>query len=97
MKPNDTPPSAHDSRIHVIEGLRADMRDIRPALPPTWPSHLLFKNDLGLDSLDLVELMARIEQRYQILIEDSDLPLFVSLDAMADYLCARKGHERRTG
>ena len=82
----DTKPARRDD---VIVQLRADLRCIQPALPSTWPDSLLFQADLGLDSLDLFELVARLEQRYQILIDDTDLPGFVSIDAIADFVCAQ--------
>jgi acyl carrier protein len=34
-------------------------------------------------------LVARVEQRYGILIDDADIPNLISLDAMADHICAR--------
>ena len=77
-------------RDEVTVQLRADLCRIQPRLPRTWPNNSLFKADLGLDSLDLVEFVARVEQRYGMLIVDTDLPSFVSLDAIADYICARK-------
>ncbi len=88
-----TPPPADDAapadRAAIIAFLRDEMRLIRPALPPTWPDAALLRADLALDSLDLVELVARAEQHCCVFIGDEDLPRLVSLDAMADYLCAR--------
>lgn len=62
------------------------MREICPELAATWPPQARFQADLGLDSLDLVELVARIEQRYGLFIPDADLPQFISLDATLDYI-----------
>jgi acyl carrier protein len=45
-----------------------------------------YRADLNLDSLDLVELVARLEQRYGLLVPDADLPQFVSIDATVRYL-----------
>jgi acyl carrier protein len=81
-------PAAID-RDAVIEALRAELHRIQPRLPQHWPGNLRFKSGLGLDSLDLAELVARVEQRYGVMIPDNDLPGFVSLDEMADYLCAK--------
>ena len=90
MKLSEMEMSERTERHEVTIQLRADLRLIQPLLPQTWPSTSLFQADLGLDSLDLVELVARVEQRYGLLIADTDLPLFVSLDALADYILARK-------
>lgn len=80
-----------DRREEMISQLRAELRRIQPLLPEHWPANALFQSDLGLDSLDLVELVARIEQQHGLLIDDADLPNFVSLDAVADYLSTRNG------
>ena len=77
-------------RDGVIVQIRDDLRRIQPRLPETWPTDALFQSDLGLDSLDLVELVARVEQRYSMLIADTDIPSFISLDAMADHICMQK-------
>jgi acyl carrier protein len=76
-------------RDDVIVQLREELFRIQPRLPENWPTGALFQADLGLDSLDLVELVARVEQRYGMLINDTDIPNFISLDVMADYICAR--------
>jgi len=88
MKTNETTETVRITD-DVINQLRSLLMQIQPRLPQTWPSDSLFQSELGLDSLDLVELVARVEQRYGMLIADSELPRFVSLDAMADYICAR--------
>ncbi len=69
--------------------LRSELRAIKPALPDTLPAGAHYRIELDLDSLDLVELVARIEQRYGVLIPDADLPQFTSLDATVTYLSAR--------
>lgn len=69
--------------------LRAELRAIKPALPAELPMSAHYKIELNLDSLDLVELVARIEQRYGVMIPDADLPQFTSLDATVSYINAR--------
>lgn len=69
--------------------VRTELRAIQPRLPAELPADAHYRLDLNLDSLDLVELVARIEQRYGVMIPDADLPQFVSLDATARYVLAR--------
>ncbi len=69
--------------------LRDELRSIRPDLPESWADEALFKSELGLDSLDLVELVARVEQKLQLMIPDADLPGFAALTDLVDYLAAR--------
>jgi len=90
MRNPEVEPPTQTYRDEVVTSLREELRGIRPGLPDDWPPALLFQSELGLDSLDLVELVARIEQNHQMLIPDADLPNFISLDALADYVCARK-------
>lgn len=81
-------PTAPD-RTAIVAFLREEMRLVRPTLPETWPDAALFRSDLALDSLDLVELVARAEQYCRVYIGDEDLARLVSVDAMADYLCGQ--------
>ena len=76
-------------REQVIATMRDELRQISPNLPADWPASALYRADLNLDSLDLVELVARIEQHYAVLIPDGDLECFVSLEASADYVIAK--------
>lgn len=45
--------------------------------------------DLGLDSLDLIEWVATIEQKLQIKIPDKDIEKFISVENTAAYLKER--------
>jgi acyl carrier protein len=80
---------ATPDRDQLIGAMREELRRISPQLPADWPASALYRSDLDLDSLDLVELVARIEQHYGLLIPDSDLACFVSLEATADYVIAK--------
>lgn len=44
------------------------------------------KEDLNADSLDLVELMMNLEERYQITIGDEDLVKMQTIQDVADYI-----------
>ncbi|SFN32939.1 acyl carrier protein [Nitrosospira briensis] len=83
------PTTARMNDDQVLSFLRSELRAIRPTLPPTLPVQANFRTDLLLDSLDLVELVARIERRYALIIPDQDLPEFVSLEATVRYIFAR--------
>lgn len=73
----------------LLTFLRSELRAIKPALPEVLPAQAHYRIELNLDSLDLVELVARIEQRYGVLIPDADLPQFTSLEATVGYVSAR--------
>ncbi len=73
----------------MLDFLTGELRAIRPSLPVALPLTARYTADLNLDSLDLVELVARIEQRYGVKVPDVDLEQFLSLDATLQYLSAR--------
>ena len=68
----------------LIEGLRLqDLRpdDIQDAAP-------IFVEGLGLDSVDALELVVLVEEKYNIQIPDEDVGkrAFASIDALTDYV-----------
>lgn len=73
----------------MLDFLIGELRAIRPSLPRELPLAARYHADLNLDSLDLVELVARIEQRYRVKVPDIDLAHFRSLEATLQYLTAR--------
>jgi acyl carrier protein len=70
----------------IITTLREEIKSIKPKLPDELPANSHFKFDWNLDSLELVEFVARIEQDFSMLIPDEDLEKFISLDATAQYI-----------
>eukprot|EP01012_Entosiphon_sulcatum_P023023 TRINITY_DN27_c0_g1_i2.p1 TRINITY_DN27_c0_g1~~TRINITY_DN27_c0_g1_i2.p1 ORF type:complete len:109 (+),score=16.17 TRINITY_DN27_c0_g1_i2:43-369(+) len=53
-------------------------------VPVTETSH--FSNDLGLDSLDVVEITVALEQEFNVEIPDKDAEGLVSVPDATDYL-----------
>lgn len=49
----------------------------------------LFKEDLGLDSLDIVEFVARAEARYRVHVPDDDFSSLDTVGKVIDYVQAR--------
>lgn len=70
----------------VIAQLRSTLHFVKPQIAQDIKNADSFKDDWGLDSLELVEFVARIEQSFKILIPDKDLQQLYSLDATAAYL-----------
>lgn len=50
-----------------------------------------FDEDLGLDSLDLVELSMEVEEKYDILINDQALEKLKTVKDMVDYVARELG------
>lgn len=71
--------------------IRRELMEIRPGkLSGDWPDTASFTEDLGIDSLDLVELVARLEQAAGLFVPDEDLPRLASVSATVDYIRARQ-------
>lgn len=79
-----------DDETGVLAYLRAELRAIKPALGVEPAAAADFATELGLDSLDRIELVARVEQRFALPIPDADLPQLDSLLAAARYVTARR-------
>lgn len=73
----------------ILTTLREELKKVEPKLPDGLGPDSHFKYEWNLDSLALVEFVARIEQSFGILIPDEDLPQFVSLTTTANYIQAR--------
>lgn len=70
----------------IIAQLRTTLYDVKPQISAAIGNADNFRDDWGLDSLELVEFVARIEQSFKILIPDKDLKELYSLNATAAYL-----------
>lgn len=68
----------------MIEGLR--LESVRPE--DVDDSAPIFVEGLGLDSVDALELVVLVEERFQIQIPDEDIgrQAFASIDALADFV-----------
>ena len=62
----------------LAKQLRKDPAQIRP--------ESLIKKDLGADSLDILQLLMRIEDQYGIVIPDESLATFVTVGDVVAYL-----------
>ena len=53
------------------------------------------EGSLGLDSLDFIELSIAIEERFGIVIDESEdlAPHFQSMDALTRFICQKAGGE----
>ena len=70
----------------IIKKLRSELAIVKPKIAEEIKSADNFRDDWGLDSLELVEFVARIEQSFKLLIPDQDLKEMISLNTTAAYL-----------
>lgn len=74
---------------NVVRYLRQTLRQIKPILPENFDPEDDFKQDWGLDSRDLAEYIARIEQHFMIAVAEEDQAQMVSIQAVLNYLFSK--------
>jgi acyl carrier protein len=85
---SDEAPS--EERNDVIDVLRTEIRKVKDTLPPDVDTTALLMTDLGLDSLDVVEFVARVEEVYRVSVPDEDWQQLSTLDRIAAYVTAHR-------
>lgn len=69
----------------IINTILTHFRDVKPKLKID-SNDSNFKEELGVDSLDMAEFVARIEQEYRIEIPDTDWSQIATVNLMAEYI-----------
>jgi len=70
----------------VQERVQKVVKQFHKVDPKTVTNTSNFTNDLGLDSLDAVELLLAVEDEFCIVIPDSDADQIQSVDAAVSYI-----------
>ena len=70
----------------IIDVLRTEIRQVKGSLPLDVATDALLMTDLGLDSLDCVEFVARVEEVYRLSVADDEWQDLTTLDQIADYV-----------
>lgn len=71
----------------IIKTLLSHFSDVKPTFKiDTNEYDATFKDELGVDSLDMAEFVARIEQEYRIEIPDTDWGQIATVNLMANYI-----------
>jgi acyl carrier protein len=65
----------------------ADLAQIKP--------NLRFRNQLDIDSMDMLNFMIAIHKELEIEIPEADYPKLLTLDDCLEYLASRKGPEAK--
>jgi acyl carrier protein len=74
------------SRSEILDILRAQLRQVKQSLPVELGLDARFRAELGLDSLELIEYVARMEQVFRVQIPDDDWQALSTLALAADYV-----------
>lgn len=70
----------------VIDKLRKILENQLDIDPATVNENTDIAEDLGADSLDVVELVMTVEEEFDITIEDSDAHLFKTVGDVVNYI-----------
>jgi len=54
--------------------------------PEKINNHMFFKKDLGLDSIDIIELVMSIEEFFKIVIQDEEIENLRTIDMLIIYI-----------
>ena len=82
-------------RDEVLERIRAHLASELEVDPARVADDTRFKEDLEADSLDLVELLVELEDRYGIRIPDEEAAKILTVGQAADFVTARLPQETR--
>lgn len=74
------------NRSQILSDIREELAVAAPDVPADADPTAHFGLDLEVDSLAVLEFVARLEYRYGIAVPDDAWPTLTSMDAVADFL-----------
>ena len=74
----------------VLDRLRIELASVRPDLAATAPPDATLKHDLEIDSLDVLEFVARVEAAFGVVVPDEDWQQVATLGSLAAYVAAHR-------
>lgn len=77
-----------DERIQTIKEIVCDILEIEPG---EVTDTSLFKEDHGADSLRAIEIVAALEKRYSVVIDQGDLPRLINISGVYDVVVEATG------
>lgn len=80
------------NKTDIVTQIREELHAVKPQFDTTLTDADHLVNDGGMESLDIVELVARIEARFQIPIDDDQYRKMMSVDEIANHILARSNN-----
>lgn len=74
------------TRSEILATVREELAVAAPDVPADAATTAHFGIDLGVDSLAVLEFVARLEYRYGIAVPDDAWPGLTSMDAVVEHL-----------
>ncbi|QCX01016.1 acyl carrier protein [Aggregatimonas sangjinii] len=69
----------------ILNNLLRHFAEVKPQIN-LFSNNELFKDELGVDSLDMAEFIARVEQDYRVEIPDEDWPKIATMNLLVNYI-----------
>ncbi len=76
-------------RTELLDLLRGQLRKVNPAVPADLAPDVELMSELRLDSLDVVEFVARVEEHFRFAVPDDQWKKLSCLGRIADYVLAQ--------
>ena len=73
-----------DSELRAV--LMEELRAVNDEVPEDVPFDQKLIAEIGIDSLDTIEFVARLEYRFQFVVPDEDWEQLTTLDEVLDYV-----------
>ena len=83
---SSTAPTTHAEMLAL---LRDELHAVNAEIPADLPADRGLTDDLGVDSLDVVEFVARLEHRFRFVVPDDEWQGLATLDQIAAYALGR--------
>ena len=80
-----TADAAPSTRAEMLAVLRFELHKVNEEIPRDLPDDKELIAELGIDSLDIVEFVARLESRFHFVVPDDEWQQLSTLDAIAEY------------
>ncbi len=74
------------TRSQILDVFAGELRKMQAPLPEVVHEGLAFHDDLGLDSLSVVEFVARVEGIFRVEISDDELNELTTIGLAVDYV-----------
>lgn len=74
------------NRQETIDAIREELHAVFPNIPDDADENAGLRHDLDVDSLGMLEFIARLEYRFSVTVGDDDWPQMTTIGAIAGYL-----------
>ena len=81
--------TAPTTQAEMLALLRDELHAVNAEIPSDLPADRGLTEELGVDSLDVVEFVARLEHRFRFVVPDDEWQRLATLDQIAAYALER--------